>query len=87
MSVSGMTTRRWMIVIALVAVLFGYFAASIRMWRLANYHGAESRRVAHARTSGHRAYVLSRWHHEMEERYRSAMWFPWLAFEPAPNPP
>jgi hypothetical protein len=83
-----MTVRRWMIVIVVMAIIFTYAALSIRMWRLANYHHTElSRPVGRSAMSHQRLYVQRVWHAEMEERYRRAVWFPFLAFEPAAPPP
>lgn len=84
-----MTTRRWMIVVALAAIVFAYFALSLRMWYLASNHETEQRRpMSQLRIrSSHALHVRRAWHHEMAERYRRAMWFPWIAFEPAPTPP
>lgn len=75
-----------MIVVAIAAIVFGYFASSLRMWYLASYHRAERYRVYRTSISHHRLYVQRLWHAEMEERCRRAIWFPW-SFEPAPLPP
>ena len=83
-----LTTRRWILAVAVIAVMIGYVRSSIQMWQIASYHGQQSRRVARSfAETGHRFYVQRQWHARMEQKYRAAIWFPWFPVEPEPHPP
>jgi hypothetical protein len=83
-----MTTRRWMLGVAVVAVMFGYVRPAIQMWRLADYHHHQQYLSwSGPSQSWHRSYVQRRCHARMEQKYRRAVWFPWLTVEPEPLPP
>jgi hypothetical protein len=77
-----------MVGVALVAVMFGYIRPAIQMWRLADFHHQQQYLPwSGPSQSQHRYYVQRHWHARMEQKYRRAVWLPWLAVEPEPLPP
>jgi hypothetical protein len=86
MRLPRLTIRKWMMIMAIVAVMTSYGGLSYRMWRLAGYHRQQAFRLARERGSWHRRHVGGMWHRHMEQRYLRAIWFPWRAFEPEPRP-
>jgi hypothetical protein len=86
--VPRMTTRRWMIGVACVALMIGYLRPVFQTWRMADYHRRQQMRpLLPTSESWHRFHVRRRWHAEMEEKYRRAIWLPWRTIELEPLPP
>jgi hypothetical protein len=86
MQLPRMTTRRWMIAVAIVALLF-YMERRRRSFEsLAAYHAWPG--VA---STGHnpnlRLLRISRWHWALARKYRRAAHYPWLPVETDPSPP
>jgi hypothetical protein len=93
-----MTTRRWMIAVAVVAVTFGAVAIErrrVRLGEIADYHYGMIRhlRSPNANTSSRRpgGTVPSprrlNYHDRMAKKYRLAASRPWLFVEPDPREP
>jgi hypothetical protein len=87
MQLPWMSTRQWIIWVAVVALMFGYGRSSFQMWALAHYHHQQQARPLSPLTeSSHRYHVQRHWHAKMEEKYRRAVWRPWISIEPEPLP-
>ncbi len=97
MQLPRMTTRRWMIAVAVAALILwmaGLLSLSARYRDRASHYelelmGAtpilmgprERHRIVHPPS----AHLL--WAREMASKYRRASWCPWLPVEPDPPPP
>jgi hypothetical protein len=87
-----MTTRRWMIAVAVVGLLMGGTAYTIRMGRLSDrYRRAASAfrtaekafRGPRSRNEVHRRAMAERFG-RVAEKYERAARYPWLSVEPDP---
>jgi hypothetical protein len=89
-----MTTRRWFIVVAALAVLLALNNRRERFRRLADYHRYQAgvgrlRRiisVAPLRTEDFPS-PLHLWHDEMTRKYERAAAYPWVPIGSDPPPP
>jgi hypothetical protein len=97
-----MTTRRWMVAVAVVGLVIGGTAEAIRLKRRHDYFVIRARRHASAEAafrswaqtssarSRHILASISRnldYHADMARKYGHAARFPWLSVEPDPEEP
>jgi hypothetical protein len=83
-----MSTRRWLIAVAVIAVMIGYVRSAVQMLRLAEYHRHQQMLLVPGLSeSWHRTHVRRNWHARMEQKYRDAILCPWVTIEPEPLPP
>jgi hypothetical protein len=102
MRLSRMTTRRWMVAVAVVALLMGIVGEVIRELRLTRRHHewANGYRLAEAINRGDRVALpggmtvqsagsprLADYYAEMRWKYERASRYPWLSVEPDPPQP
>ena len=91
MRVPGMTTRRWMVAVAVVGIVLGVTIERRERFRqIADYHQAEfmklaSRMKPFARED--RDWHPLEWHETMKRKYERASALPWLPVEPDPPEP
>ncbi len=94
MPIPRMTTRRWMIVVAVVALIAGMAVAIQRRVtfyeRLSNHHFRVFHETypysSHARDTLKRL-RLARYHLDLWDKYRRAARYPWLPVSPDPPLP
>jgi hypothetical protein len=101
MRLPRMTTRRWMLAVAVVALLMGIVGEAIRELRLARRYGEFARgyRFGLDLNRGERVAIpggfiqsagsprLADYYAEMYWKYERASRYPWLPVEPDPPPP
>jgi hypothetical protein len=87
MRLTRMTTRRWMVAVAVVAIFFGLAERSRRFSEIADLHDGQSEASV---TTPEERNRLTRWNaynRAMCRKYRRAARYPWLPVEPDPPRP
>ncbi len=93
MRLPRMTTRRWMIAVAFVAAMMGWFALQRRaeqFQRLAASHGREAEVFRNDMDMGISDPALIKrldYHEEMRRKYDRGVLYPWLLVAPDPPKP
>jgi hypothetical protein len=92
MRLPRMTTRRWMVAVAVIAVGCAVLASLIEMRRerfarIADRHISVFLTPAQVRDPERRSAERLDWHSKMADKYMRAARYPWLPVEPDPPNP
>jgi hypothetical protein len=90
MRLPRMTTRRWMVAVAIMGIVLGVtIERRNRFRKIAAHHRAELMKLVSRMNpfSGDRSWRPLEWHESMARKYERAARFPWLPVKPdAPGP-
>jgi hypothetical protein len=90
MRLPRMTTRRWMIVVAVVGIALGMIERHERFrWIAVRHRGNVPKNLPGIKPVGmeDKVWRLFEWHESMARKYERAARYPWLPVEPDPPEP
>jgi hypothetical protein len=85
-----MTTRRWMVAVAVVGIALGMIERHERFrWIAVHHRGEVPQHLPRIKPSGmeDKRWRLFEWHESMARKYEHAARYPWLPVEPDPPEP